>query len=375
MDISEFTRYLEVRNETLHLICGQILSHKTSDNETLNLFHSMSLSDIDMTNERQKSFIFETLIQFDQILKISTIDIWQSYKNKLRQQTAALKLEAKMCAGEAINASAATALAITKATEAAESMNSQNLQNTLRLSNLEKALKRQEQKTNEVSNALKSKTKKTQGNSQKNFNGGRMTEPATSKELQTPPQYSHQRAKQQMVDLTVEDEEVSMVLTTGETMPKNHRQTKNCHGKKRRTSSIHWREAEVKNFDPDSPATPMPAVTSAMTGNSHQNLPHLFPQPPPTFFFAHAPPPTPTTTPKSTHTPNPFVCNQHYPPGIALALPPQHSSVQSGIGSNRPGQNPFTPQKTSRHNSNDGAMGHHPQHSRHQKRKRKPLGA
>jgi hypothetical protein len=214
----------------------------------------MSLSDIGMTDERQKNFIFETLIQFDQILKIATIDIWQSYKNKLRQQAAALKLEAKMCAGEAINASAATALAITKAAEAAESMNSQNLQNTLRLSNLEKALK------NEVSNALKSKTKKTQGNSQKNFNGGRMTEPATSTELQTPPQCSHQRAKQQMVDLTVEDEEENTMLTTGEAMPKNHiynRQTKKYNGKKRRTPLIHWRKAEVKNFDPDSPATPM----------------------------------------------------------------------------------------------------------------------
>ena len=158
-----------------------------------------------------------------------------------------------------------------------------------------------------------------------------MTEPATSKELQTPPQYSHQRAKQQMVDLTVEDEEVSMVLTTGETMPKNHihnRHTKKYNGKKRRTPSIHWREAEVKNFDPDSPATPMPTVASVMTGNSHQKLPPLFPQPPPTTFFAHAPPPTPTTAPNSTHTPNPFVDNRHYPPGIAIALPPQHSSAQ-----------------------------------------------
>ncbi len=56
-----------------------------------------------------------------------------------------------------------------------------------------------------------------------------MTEPATSKELQTPPQYSHQRAKQQMVDLTIEDEEENMALTTGETIPKNqtyNRQTK-----------------------------------------------------------------------------------------------------------------------------------------------------
>jgi len=376
MDISELTHYLEVPNETLHLICAQILTHKTSDNETLNLFHSMSLSDIDMTDERQKNFIFETLIQFDQILKIATIDVWQSYKNKLRQQTAALKLEAKMCAGEAINASAATALAITKATEVAESMNSRNLQHTLRISNLERALKRQEQKTNEVANTLKSKAKNSR-ELPKNFNGGRMTEPATSKELQTPPQYSHQRAKQQMVDLTEEDEEENTMLTTGETMPKNHihnRHTKKYNGKKRRTPSIHWREAEVKNFDPDSPATPMPTVASVMTGNSHQNLPPLFPQPPPTTFFAHAPPPTPTTAPNSTHTPNPFVDNRHYPPGIAIALPPQHSSAQSGIGNNRPKQNPFIPQRTSRHNSNGETMGHHPQHSRQQKRKRKPLG-
>jgi hypothetical protein len=153
-----------------------------------------------------------------------------------------------------------------------------------------------------------------------------------------------------MVDLTIEDEEENMALTTGETIPKNqtyNRQTKKYNGKKRRTPSIHWREAVVKNFDPDSPATPMPTVTSAMAGNSHQNLPPSFPQPPPTTFFAHAPPPTPTTAPKATHTSNPFVCSQSCPPGIAIALPPQHSSAQSGIGNNRPGQNPFILQRTS----------------------------
>jgi hypothetical protein len=127
----------------------------------------MSLSDLDMTDKRQKSFIFETLIQFDQILKVTLIDIWQSYTNKLKQQTAALKLEAKMNTDEAINASAATALAITKAAEATENANLQNLQSSLQIANLERSLKKQEQKTNEVSNALRSKTKKTQVNSQK----------------------------------------------------------------------------------------------------------------------------------------------------------------------------------------------------------------
>jgi hypothetical protein len=112
-----------------------------------------------MTSDKQKSFIFETLIQFDQILKITTIDVWQPYTNKLKQQTAASKLEARMNTAEAITASASTALAITKATETAEELSVQSQQATLHLSNLERALKRKEQKTNEVSKAMKLRAK------------------------------------------------------------------------------------------------------------------------------------------------------------------------------------------------------------------------
>jgi hypothetical protein len=198
LDISELIRYLEVPNNTMQLICSQSLLHKTSINDAQSLLDSLSLSNIDMSNVKQKSFIFEALIQFYQIMKITTADVWQHYINKLKQQTAASKLEAKMNAVETITTSASTALAIANATETTEELQTQSQHTTLRLSNLKRALKRQEQKTNKVSNAMKSRTKK----SQKNFNGGRKTEPAASTDPQPPTQHPQQKTRQHLVDLT-----------------------------------------------------------------------------------------------------------------------------------------------------------------------------
>jgi hypothetical protein len=147
-----------------------------------------------------------------------------------------------MNAVETISASAVTALAISKATKSGNDANAQNLQTTLRLSNLEKALKKQEQKTNEVSNAIKSKTKC----SQKSFHGGHIKEPATFMEQQAPIQHMKQTTKQQMVDFTTEAEEDEVEHLPKGTMqrkPPTYRQRQ--QRKKRRTQLIHWKRASL----------------------------------------------------------------------------------------------------------------------------------
>ncbi len=114
-----------------------------------------------MNETLQHDFLYETLIQFDQIIKIATIEIWQDYKQKTKQITTSNKLKAKMASLETSSASAATAQAISNATAKIANTQEQNLQTVLWLSNLEKALKRQEQKTNEVVNNLQTKNKNT----------------------------------------------------------------------------------------------------------------------------------------------------------------------------------------------------------------------
>jgi hypothetical protein len=49
---------------------------------THELINSLDLSDINMNETLQHDFLYETLIQFDQIIKIATIEIWQDYKQK-----------------------------------------------------------------------------------------------------------------------------------------------------------------------------------------------------------------------------------------------------------------------------------------------------
>jgi len=95
-----------------------------------------------MDDNAQHDFIFETLLQFDQILKITTIELWQAYTYKVKQLNAANNLKAKMTPLQVIEASAATAEAIARATSLVDENHEQDLQTKLRLSNLEKILKR-----------------------------------------------------------------------------------------------------------------------------------------------------------------------------------------------------------------------------------------
>jgi hypothetical protein len=67
---------------------------------------------------------------------------------KSKQSIAVLNITAKMAAIRTENATSSTALAISKATEILDNTQMLNCETQLRLTNLEKNLQRQEQKTN-----------------------------------------------------------------------------------------------------------------------------------------------------------------------------------------------------------------------------------
>jgi hypothetical protein len=77
------------------------------------------------------TFITEILLNFDQIIKITTIGIWNQHQEKMKQATAAMKMKAKMKSLEITSATLATAQAISRATNALESDQVLNTNNNL----------------------------------------------------------------------------------------------------------------------------------------------------------------------------------------------------------------------------------------------------
>jgi len=73
----------------------------------------------------------------------------------MKQATAVNNLKAKLTALQTLNATHATAMAIAKATESLNEKTSQDEYRELRISNLEKNLKKYEQKTNEIDKKIK----------------------------------------------------------------------------------------------------------------------------------------------------------------------------------------------------------------------------
>jgi hypothetical protein len=116
IDITDIIDYLNVPSENILLIATRILTNLTTDEEANELISSFNLSDIDLDDEQQLSIIRETLTSFDQILRLSTIYVWEARTDKLKLSTAATNLESKMMGIETINATESTALAIYRVT-------------------------------------------------------------------------------------------------------------------------------------------------------------------------------------------------------------------------------------------------------------------
>jgi hypothetical protein len=61
-------------------------------------------------------FISEILINFDQIIKATLLEIWQNHKEKTKKTIAAINMKYRMQSHATVNATTATAIAIAKAT-------------------------------------------------------------------------------------------------------------------------------------------------------------------------------------------------------------------------------------------------------------------
>jgi hypothetical protein len=290
LDITEVISYLSLSPEEILLTGAKLLSKNSTEEEAQSLLDSLELSNIDYNDDFECTFIKETLLNFDQILIISTVTVWSTHEEKLKQALAASNMKARMKSLATIEATDATAAAINRATEKINIARNLNLNTNLRLTTLEKTLKRQEQRFNEsVNNSKKRKT-------QKNSTGSHTTEPMAS-----PDKMALQKKPTTVLDLTGDKPTEKSIQRKQDSSSHRNNLTKRQHQKNytpeaTTKKSIQWREGEVKNFNPNSPVAP----TSQPLTHHAYTIPIGNPMNMPLFHLTHQ---APTTHLQSTFTP------------------------------------------------------------------------
>lgn len=296
--IDEISQFFNLPIKDILLIGTKQLTKSKTDEEASTILDSLKLSDIDMENNIDNFFLTEILINFDQILKVSTIGTWYLHTEQTKQMHAAANMKSKLKALQTINASAATALALTKATENFDHQQKLDVKTNLRISNLERTVNRQEHKANEILNHLR----KPQ---QKNSQGSHSLESVTSPEVKTLSKKQNKnqtrKLKRGIVDLTTEENEeeshtegmTSNVTSSTKKARQPHRQTRGTTKIQPtlRKKSIHWKNAEtIQQFHPHFPVSSSFIQHTPTNPFSTQVLnpkPPLFPPPPPSQLSTH----------------------------------------------------------------------------------------
>jgi hypothetical protein len=351
-DVSSLLEYFDLQTEEILLI-GTKTFLKTQSHETASkIISSLNLNDINMDEYDDNVFITEMLLNFDQIIKLTTIGTWNHHQEKAKHTMAALKMKAKMKSLEVANASLSTAQAIAKASSALELNQIQNTNNNLRLAIL-KSLQKQEQKSNEIVNELKARQQ--QKRNSKNSKGSHITESVASPDHMT---LSKKRlakgiSKRNMVDLTTDEtEERELNPKTLHSPPTLKRPKQRQNPLKQGSQEnhhvtskkmVHWKDRDAQHSLGQYPTK----ETSSNQMIQTQPVPSDYPQQTPPSFLQPPPP---------IQVPFPF---QFYTyPNIMDAfrnhqLFPNSNFFQQHIQTTNPFNQPFNPQsKTTTHNNN-----------------------
>jgi hypothetical protein len=320
LQTKEIAEYLDSTPEKILIIATKNLMNLNSDEGTNNLLNTLNISDFDTDNDLQKAFVSETLRNFDQILRICLLDIWRFNEEKNRQATAALNLKLAMRSSETKDITASTALAIDKAAENVAKAQLTNLKTNLRLSNLQKAVRRQNNRSGEIINQMKSNFKKTQ----KNYTGSSSQGPAASLPHASALTQNKQRYAQYKHNNATEHNSSNQPPQETEMRSGNKRKRRDQDNYKKDSlpqysqspppkKTIQWSESETRSFNPARPVnssltTTTFATSPLFTQSTTWNPQHYPTALPPTYITA--PPPNYTSTLDGLH--NPYH-NQAYP--------------------------------------------------------------
>jgi hypothetical protein len=285
IDIKEIINYFEVPLDTIRLIGAKILTNNGSDEIALNSITSINLNIINLNHQDEFKFISETLINFDQTLRITTIDLWETQKEKSKQLSAAETLKARMAAFETIDITARTASAIAKATDAHSGLQVSSLQTNLRLANLEKATRKQDQKVNEFAKALQKNNYKIKKNKRQAtiFDQDNTVDLTEDDESHTIP--TRNRQQRRRLDTTVKHHDKH-----SSSPPKSPQRETN--------KMVRWNESELRQLSSQTTQTSVDKQENTRYQNSPFSRQTTF------SFFQSAPPPIPPPAPSPSNTPN-----------------------------------------------------------------------
>ena len=343
-DVSSLLEYFDLQMEEILLI-GTKVFLKTQSHETASkIISSLNLNDINMDEYEDNVFITEILLNFDQIIKLTTIGTWNHHQEKAKHTMAALKMKAKMKSLEVANASLSTAQAIAKASSALELNQIQNTNSNLRLAILEKSLQKQEQKSNEIINELKARQQ--QKSNSKNSKGSHITESVASPDHTT---LSTKRSakgisKRNMVDLTTEEtEERELNPKTLHSPPTSKRSKQRQNPLKQGTRKmVHWKDKDAQHSLVQYPTK----ETSSNQMIQVQPVPSDYPQQT-TPSFLQPPPPMQVPFPFHFYT---------YPSIMDTSrshqLFPNSNFFQQHMQTTNPFNQPFNPHSKTTHTNN-----------------------
>jgi len=131
---------MELDKDTILLLTLQNYLDIT-EKETTDIIKSLDQINLNDTDDTLQSLFEETLSNFDQILKVTSIKLWKHQTATKRQETAANNLKHKMKNLEIISATASTAASIERATKNIKYQQGQDTSTLLRVTNLDKYTK------------------------------------------------------------------------------------------------------------------------------------------------------------------------------------------------------------------------------------------
>jgi hypothetical protein len=166
-DNTDIIDYFELPPNEILLLSAKIITENHD-----NIYNQSILTSIDElylefsgATFEQLGILKETIKAFNHILRATTIELWETNLQNLRQIEASQNLQIKMDTERISSATVATAKSINKAIETINSTNDINETTHLRILNLEKRLIQQNQTSNEILNHLK-KQKNLKGSQQ-----------------------------------------------------------------------------------------------------------------------------------------------------------------------------------------------------------------
>ncbi len=116
-DLEKILNFFELPTKEILLLTTKLITNIKDESKNVETLESIEVNVLQNLDPKQTALITNTLCSFDQILKATTIDLWQANYSRIRQIEASQKLRANLENKKIASATTLTARAIDKAIE------------------------------------------------------------------------------------------------------------------------------------------------------------------------------------------------------------------------------------------------------------------